>query len=154
MRIYKSVNFQGAKSTILAKALIDTGASITLIPLGLAQKIGARLTGQSIIVSGVNDKIGRALPCGVANITFPSLDNKGGPFFLVVSDVENKPIIGIDILTPLGIHIDTKTQELSIKNESWEAFKTLTASGALFLGALEGLKALEKLLNKKQARKR
>ena len=61
---------------------------------------------------------------------------------MAVSDVEREPIIGMDVLKLLGVSIDTKTGELSIKNEIWEAFKTISGVGvALFIGT----KILEKV---------
>ena len=60
-----------------------------------------------------------------------------------ISDVEKEPIIGMDVLKPLGIGIETKTGELSIKNEIWEAFKTISGIGVTFF---LGVKILEKTI--------
>jgi len=46
-------------------------------------------------------------------------------------------------LKPLGIGIETKTGELSIKNEIWEAFKTISGIGVTFF---LGVKILEKTI--------
>ena len=64
-----------------------------------------------------------------------------------ISDVEKEPIIGMDVLKPLGIGIETKTGELSIKNEIWEAFKTISGIGVAFF---LGVKILEKLFEEEK----
>jgi hypothetical protein len=46
----------------------------------------------------------------------------------------------MDVLKPLGISVDTASHQLSVKNEVWEAFKTLAAIGILVVG---GVKLLE-----------
>ena len=138
--IYKSVKFRGARGETIRKSLIDTGASISLIPRELAITVEAWRTGQYINVTGVHGK-SRVLPIGKIGIFFPTLGDKGGYFFVAVSDVEKEPIIGMDVLKPLGINIETKTGELSIKNEMWEA---LRIGVAFFLGFFLA-KILEKL---------
>jgi len=146
MRIHKLIKFKGARKEIIEQSLIDTGASISLIPIESARRVGAWRTDQNVNVVGVHGQ-SRALPLGKVGIFFPDLGDKGGDFIVAVSDVEKEPIIGMDILKPLGISIDTKTGELSIKNEVWEAFKTLSGIGiAIFLG----VKILEKLFEKEQ----
>ncbi len=64
---------------------------------------------------------------------------------VAVSDIEGDPIIGMDVLKPLGITIDSRTEELLIKNVIWEAFKTLSGIGvAVFIV----VKILDKLFEK------
>jgi predicted aspartyl protease len=146
MRIYKPIKFKGARRRITKQSLIDTGANISLIPIELARHIGAWRTNQNVNVKGVHGQQ-RPLPLGKIGIFFPDLGNKGGYFLVAVSDVEEVPIIGMDVLKPLGINIDTKTEELSIKHEVWEAFKTLSGIGiAFFLG----VKIIEKLFEEEQ----
>lgn len=146
MTIYKPIKFRGAKGEIIEQSLIDTGASISMIPIELAMRVGAWRTDQNVNVVGVH-KQARSLPLGKVGIFFPNLGEKGGYCIVAVTDVEKEPIIGMDILTPLGISIDTKTKELSIKNEVWEAFKTFSGIGVvIFLG----VKILEKLFEEEQ----
>jgi len=126
--------------------LIDTGADISIIPLKLAVMIGAWRTDQTINISGVHGQ-SRTLPLGVAHIYFPSLSEMGGRFVIAISDIEQKPIIGMDILRPLGINIDTRTHQLSVRNELWEAFKTLSGVGVL---TFVGIKILESVFEEKR----
>jgi len=132
MRICQTAKFQGARTKTQESALIDTGADISIIPLRLAMKIGAWRTNQTINIVGIH-KQSRELPLGVAHIYFPSLNNIGGRFLIAISDKEQEPIIGMDILRPSGISIDTKTHQVSVRNEVWEAFKTLSAVGVFDL---------------------
>jgi len=146
MRIYKPVKFKGKKGETPRNSLIDTGASISLIPIELAISVGAWRTGQYVNITGVHEQ-SRNFPVGQMGIFFPNLGNKGGYFLIGVSDVEKEPIIGMDVLKPLGISIDTKSGELSIKNEIWEAFKTLSGIGVAFF---LGVKILENLFGEEK----
>ena len=151
MRIYPDVKLQGERNEIIERGLIDTGAEISLMPLSIAAKIGAWRTNQQTNVVGIHGE-GRTLPIIVAHLYFPSLNNIGGKFPFAMSnteqelsvgmDIEQKLIVGMDILKPLGITIDTKTHQLSVKSEIWEAFKTLTTVGVLVYGGLKLLDAL------------
>lgn len=141
MRIYVEVQLQGETNSTSHSALVDTGAELSLIPSSIARNIGAWNTSQQTNVVGVHGQ-GRILPIVVTNLYFPSLNNAGGEVAFAMSDVEQELIVGMDILRPLGIIVDTKTSKLSIKNEIWEAFKTLATVGVLVWG---GIKALQKL---------
>ena len=146
MRIYKPIKFRGAHDETIRESLIDTGASISLIPMELAVTIGAWRTNQYVNVTGVHGQ-SRSFPIGKIGLFFPELGDKGGYFLVAVSDVEKEPIIGMDVLKPLGISIDTKTGKLSIKNEIWEAFKTISGMGVAFF---LGVKILEKLFEEER----
>ena len=141
MRIYVEVQLQGETNSTSHSALVDTGAELSLIPSSIARNIGAWNTSQQTNVVGVHGQ-GRILPIVVANLYFPSLNNAGGEVAFAMSDVEQELIVGMDILRPLGIIVDTKTSELSIKNEIWEAFKTLATVGVLVWGGIKGLQKL------------
>jgi predicted aspartyl protease len=146
VRIYVEVDLQGETNYTSHEALVDTGADISLIPLSIARDVGAWNTSQQTNVVGVHGQ-SRILPIVVANLYFPSLNNVGGEVAFAMSDVEQELIIGMDILRPLGIIVDTKTSQLSIKNEIWEAFKTLATVGVLVWG---GIKVIKKLSEKNE----
>lgn len=145
MRIHININFKGSSGEVMGEALVDTGAEVSIIPLDLARQVGASHTNQDVNLIGIHGQ-SRRLPIGMINIFFPSLNNIGANFPVAVSDVEREPIIGMDILKPLGISIDTKTQQLSVKNEIWEAFKTLATAGVLIYA---GIKILESIFEEK-----
>ena len=141
MRIYANVRLQGANNESVENAIIDTGAEISLMPSRIAVNIGAWCTNQQMNVVGVHGEA-RTLPIIVAHLHFPALNDVGGQFAFVMSNTERELLIGMDILNPLGITIDTQTHQLSIKNEIWEAFKTLAAVGVIIYGGVKLLEAL------------
>ena len=141
MSIYADIKLQGARNEIIKRALIDTGAEISLMPLSIAANIGAWRTNQQTNVVGVHGEA-KTLPIIVAYLYFPSLNNIGGQFAFAMSNTGQEVIVGMDILKPLGITIDTKTYQLLVKNEIWEAFKTLAAIGVLVIGGVKLLEAL------------
>ena len=143
MRIYVDVKLQGARDEIIKRALIDTGAEISLMPLPTATDIGVWRTNRQLNVVGIHTEA-RTMPIIVARIYFPSLNDIGGQFQFVTDNRGQELIIGMDILKPLGITIDTKTRQLSVRNETWEAFKTLSAIGVLVVGGVKLLEALSK----------
>jgi predicted aspartyl protease len=144
MRIYTDVKIEASRSDVQEKALVDTGSEISIIPSPIARQIGAYLTNQEINVGGVHGDV-RTLPVIVADLHFPLLNNIGGQFAFCMRE-SGEVIIGMDILKPLGITVDTKTNRLLVKNEIWEAFKVLAAIGVLIYG---GIKIIEVLSEEK-----
>ncbi len=143
MQIYHRVTLRGGRTEVVESALIDTGAELSLLPSRLAGWIGAWLTNYETTVVGVHGD-GKTLPIVVSDLAFPQLNNVGGRFAFVVSESEGPLIVGMDILKPLGITIDTTNHQLGVKNEVWEAFKTLAGVGVLVVG---GLKILAQLVD-------
>ena len=141
MSIYEDVKVRGARNEIIENALIDSGAEISLMSVDIASNIGAWRSNQQVNVEGVHGE-SRTLPLIFSYLNFPSLNDIGGQFAFAMSNTGRELIVGMDILNPLGIIIDTKTRHLSLKNEVWEAFKTLSAVGVLFIGGVKILEAL------------
>ena len=143
MGIYTDIKLKGARNEIIEDALIDTGAEISLMPLSLDINIGAWSIDQQKDVVGVHGEA-RTLPIKIAYLYFPSLNNMGGQFPFAVNNTGQELIVGMDILKPLGIIIDTKTHQLSVKNEIWEAFKTFSAVGVFIFTGIKLLGELSK----------
>ena len=74
-------------------ALIDRGALISMIPLDLAQQIGAWKTNDKIQIIEVYNQMSLLLLCAVI-IEFPMFNYIGGKLIVAVSDKETRPIIG------------------------------------------------------------
>jgi predicted aspartyl protease len=136
MRIYTDIKLKGASNEIIINALIDSGAEISLMPLRIAQNIGAWKTNEYIDIKSVHEEI-KECSIIIAELYFISLNLVGGQFRFAMSDVAKEVIIGMDILKPLGITIDTKSNSLSIKNEILEAFKTLSTVGVITYGTIK-----------------
>jgi hypothetical protein len=109
-----------------------------MVPSSAASAIGAWRTNYSQTVTGVHQDT-KTLPVVLVDLYFPDL-SIGGRFPLAMSDLQQEVIIGMDVLRPLGVSIDTVTGQISVKNEVWEAFKTLATIGVLVVG---GIKMLE-----------
>lgn len=138
MQIRYPVFLQGSRGQVIANALIDTGAEVSVMPTGAAQEVGAWLTNYNQALTGIHGDT-RAFAVVVANIEFSAL-KVAGRFAFAMSDFTSEVIIGMDVLRPLGISVDTASHELSVKNAVWEAFKTLAAIGVIVVG---GVKLLE-----------
>lgn len=128
--IHALVDFSGANGWRRLRALVDTGAQLTLVPGQLAASLGAWPTGQTATLCGVHGDC-RTLPTAMLRVHFAALGGKGWLFKVAVDANRGEPIIGMDVLGPLGIHIDTRTGHIAIKSEAWETFKTIAGIGAV-----------------------
>lgn len=134
----EEISLKGDKGRINVKALIDTGAERTVIPLKLAKEIGANPLGQTIKLVGFN---GSVQECELYSlkIGFPRLKKEPiGLLAVAACDAVRHPIIGMDLMGMLGIVPDPKTKTIYIKSETWEVIKTLLAliGGIALLGLL------------------
>ena len=143
MRIHVSVKLQGESNELMVSALVDTEAEISMMHSAIARNIGAWRTNMLTNVEDVQGEV-RTLPIVVAYLNFPSLMNIGGELAFAMSDEGDGLIIGTDILELLGITVDTRTHQLSARNETWEAFKTLASVGALIYVRGKTLHALSR----------
>ena len=70
---------------------------------------------------------------------------------VAISDKETRPIIGMDIMNPLGITIDTKAKTLSLRNPDNDNLKNILAvigNATLFVGGIIlVVKILEEMFN-------
>jgi predicted aspartyl protease len=135
MRIYHPIQLRASRCGFARNALVDTGAELSMIPSETASAVGAWLTNYSQALTGVHQDT-KSFPVVLVDISFPAL-NVGGRFPFAMSNLMTEVIIGMDVLKPLGISIDTTTSQLSVKNEVWEAFKTLAGIGVLVVGAIK-----------------
>jgi len=143
MRIHASVKLQGESNELVVSALIDTEAEISMMHSTIARNIGAWHTNMLTKVEDVQGEV-RTLPIVVAYLSFPPLMNIGGELAFAMSDEGGGLVIGTDILELLGITVDTKTHQLSVRKETWEAFKTLANVGVLIYTGVNTLKALSR----------
>lgn len=138
MRIYNPIQLKASRGQVNCNCLIDTGAEVSFIPSSAASKVGAWVTNYSQTVTGVHQDT-KTFPVVLVDAYFADL-SVGGRFPFVMSELTQEIIIGMDVLKPLGVSIDTATNRLSVKSEVWEAFKALAAIGVLVVG---GIKLLE-----------
>lgn len=130
MQIHADVTFEGAHASETHPSLIDTGAVVTLLPLDLAGRVGASDFDEVVTLSGFNGHPSRCAVIGV-KATFPGLQGKGGLVRVYAMPNLDRPIIGMDIMKPMGIAIDTRTHSLTINIPMWEGFKKAAAIGTI-----------------------
>ena len=87
-------------------ALVDTGATLTVIPQGLAEKLGLRVTGK-VPATTATGKVG-------LNRTRVWLELEGREEIVpaVISDTIDKVLIGVTALEILGLQVDPVTGKL------------------------------------------
>ena len=141
MQIRKDIVLEGS-SSITANVLVDTGASMTLLPKSVADRIGVKYTGEQVSMSGAFAGMGDMADVAVVSIRFPFLNNLLYVTRVAVSTKANDILLGLDILNPLKMTIDTHTHEIVVKNEVIEVAKAgLMVAGGIAITALI-LKAL------------
>lgn len=123
---------------------LTQGAQISVIPTQIGRKIGAVETGYFTNLVGYTNEIrSKKVPLVVAQIYFPSVKKRANVLF-AMDKKTRKILIGMNILSPLGIIPNPKTGKLEVKNEIWEAFKTLSGTGVVIYGAIKVTEAVIK----------
>ena len=143
MGTHLSVKLRGESNELVLSALVDTEAETSMMHSTIARNIGAWLTNVLTNVEDVQGEV-RTLPIVTAYLNFPSLMNIGGEFAFAMRDEGEGLIVGTDILELSGITLDTRTHQLSIKNETWEAFKKLADVGVLIYAGVKRLEVLSR----------
>jgi len=143
MGTHLSVKLRGESNELVLSALVDTEVETSMMHSTIARNIGAWLTNVLTNVEDVQGEV-RTLPIVTAYLNFPSLMNIGGEFAFAMRDEGEGLIVGTDILELSGITLDTRTHQLSIKNETWEAFKTLADVGVLIYAGVKKLEVLSR----------
>jgi clan AA aspartic protease len=96
----------GRKKSTKVKALVDTGASLTVLPAKLAAKLGIEPKIEEEVMTGagvIKVKRGEA---------WIKLKGKEGPFNVWVSDFIDKVLLGVVVLETLGFDVDPTTGTL------------------------------------------
>jgi hypothetical protein len=77
--IYVDVIVSGQRNRIKQRALVDTGAEVSLMPSGLAKQIGAWCTNNLMSLVGIHGDT-KTMPVILSYIRFSSLNEAGGLF--------------------------------------------------------------------------
>jgi clan AA aspartic protease len=97
------------KHTKKARALVDTGATLTTLPKKLAYELGIKSTSAEQVSTGAGIiKLSR----GEAWI---KVNSKEGPFSVWISDIIDKVLLGVVVLESLGFKVDPTTGTLEEK---------------------------------------
>jgi hypothetical protein len=143
MGTHLSVKLRGENKELTLSALVDTEAETSMMHSTIARNIGVWLTNVLTNIEDVQGEV-RTLPIVTAYLNFPSLMDIGGEFAFAMREEGEGLIVGRDILELLGITVDDRTHQLSIKNETWEAFKTLADVGVPIYAGVKRLEVLSR----------
>jgi len=95
-----------ASKIIEARALVDTGATLTVVPRSIADRLGLRITGKSKVETG----------SGIIEIersrAYIEIMGKSEVIPVLVSDIIDKILIGVTTLEVLELEIDPLTGRL------------------------------------------
>jgi len=96
----------GKRRVIEVDALVDTGATLTVIPRKLANELGLEVTGKvPVMTAGGRIELERTR-------VWIELEGKEDIVSAVISDVIDKVLIGVTTLEVLGLQVDPVTGRL------------------------------------------
>ena len=96
----------GRNRSVKVKALVDTGATLTVLPEKIAEQLGIQIEKEEFVVTGAGQvKVKR----GTAWI---KVDGNEGPFCVWVSDFIDKVLLGVVVLESFGFEVDPATGKL------------------------------------------
>ncbi len=94
------------RRVIKVKALVDSGATLTVIPRKLANDLGLKLTGKTVVEIGAGRiELDRAR-------MWIEIECKEEIVPVLISDVIDKVLIGVTTLEVLGLQVDPITGRL------------------------------------------
>ncbi|MCI4457525.1 MAG: clan AA aspartic protease, partial [Desulfurococcaceae archaeon] len=103
------IGSEDGSKIIETKALVDTGATLTVIPREIARELGLRATGRSRVETGA----------GVIEMersrAYIEIMGKKEIIPVLISDIIDKVLIGVTTLEILGLEIDPATGTLREK---------------------------------------
>lgn len=94
------------KKFTMVKALVDTGASLTVLPEEITEELGIKPKREEEVTAGarvIKVKRGEA---------WIKLKGKEGPFNVWISDFIDKVLLGVVVLESLGFDVDSATGTL------------------------------------------
>ncbi len=106
-RVYQKVRVR-AEKTATIRMLMDTGATFSVIPPGLARILGIRRPRRSVRVRLAD---GRMVRLG-ADVAVLQIDGRAAPTTILVGKVD-EPILGVEAMEVLGLAVDPKRKRLS-----------------------------------------
>jgi len=110
----------GKKRVVEVDALVDTGATLTVIPHKLAEELGLKVTGRVPVMTA-----GSRVVLEKTRIWI-ELEGREEVVPAVISDVIDKVLVGVTALEVLGLQVDPVTGKL----KEWTILLySLTASG-------------------------
>jgi clan AA aspartic protease len=100
------VGSEDGSRIVETRALVDTGATLTVIPRGIAEQLGLRVTGRSRVETGA----------GVIEVdrsrAYIEIMGRADIIPVIVSDIIDKVLIGVTTLEILELEVDPVTGRL------------------------------------------
>ena len=100
------VGSEDASRVIEARALVDTGATLTVIPRSVAEQLGLKITGKSRVETGA----------GIIEVersrAYIEIMGKSEIVPVLISDIIDKILIGVTTLEVLELEVDPLTGKL------------------------------------------
>lgn len=97
------------QNSIKVEALVDTGASLTVLPKKIADELGIVPVSEERVATGAGPVIVKR---GEAWIR---LKGRSGPFSIWISEFIDKVLLGVVVLESLGFELDPTTGTLKEK---------------------------------------
>ncbi len=105
--VYQKVRVRAEKAATI-RMLVDTGATFSVIPPGLAKILGI---GRPRRMVRVRLAEGRIVRLG-ADVAVLQIDGRDAPATILVGKVD-EPVLGVEALEALGLVVDPKRKRLS-----------------------------------------
>jgi Predicted aspartyl protease len=100
------VGSEDGSRVIEARALVDTGATLTVVPRAIANELGLRVTGRSRVETGA----------GVIEVdrsrALIEIEGRSEVVPVLISDIIDKVLIGVTTLEVLELEVDPETGRL------------------------------------------
>jgi len=106
MRVWVTLGPVEGRRRVRVRALVDTGATFSVVPAAVAEKAGLRAAGSFRVE--LADGTLRKLP--VATAVF-RLDGRRAPATVLVSP-RGEPLLGVETLEVLGLTVDPRHRRL------------------------------------------
>ena len=94
------------RKVVEVEALVDTGATLTVVPRKLAKELGLEITGRTIVETGA----GR-LELDRSRVWI-EIEGRSEIVPVLVSDIIDRVLIGVTTLEVLGLQVDPVTGKL------------------------------------------
>jgi clan AA aspartic protease len=100
--VYIDATFSGPSGSVtVRRALVDTGATLTVIPPKLLEQVGGKpLYRQPVHIAG-----GKTIEADIASLLV-SINGRAGPAHVVVLEGQDVVAIGVETLEVLGLRVD------------------------------------------------
>ena len=102
--VYQRVKIFADRTTTTVSMLVDTGATLSVIPKELAQSLGVKCLRRPVTIRLAD---GQQVKAGVGPVIL-RIDDREVPAMILVGDVV-EPILGVETLETMGLTVDPRS---------------------------------------------